>query len=89
MRAFLSKLDDLQNKVLEMGGLVEGRTLHLEGFRDAERRINRLDTEIDQVATRLLALHQPVARAPSHARHNSVTKTLYPVLTRQWDTVTS
>ena len=29
---------------------------------ESEERINRLDIEIDELATRLLALHQPVAR---------------------------
>lgn len=74
MRPFLTELDDLQNKLLRMGGLVETsihssvRTLverddHLlAGVWDSEREINRLDIEIDECATRLLALHQPVAR---------------------------
>ena len=74
MRPFITELDDLQNKLLEMGGLVETsihssvRTLverndHLlAGVWDSERHINKLDIEIDESATRLLALHQPVAR---------------------------
>lgn len=73
-RPFISELDELQNKLLEMGGLVE-TSVHnsirslvdrsdsmLADVWDAERRINGLDIEIDESATRLLALHQPVAR---------------------------
>ena len=74
MRPFVLELDELQNKVLEMGGLVES-SIHnsirsivdrddslMSNIWDAERRINQLDIEIDEFATRLLALHQPVAR---------------------------
>ena len=85
MRAFISELDDLQNKLLEMGGvvetsihssvrsLVERRDLHLEGVWEAERRINRPDIQIDELATRLLALNlrgpQPgTHRRPRHQR---------------------
>jgi len=74
MRPFVTELGELENKVLEMGGLVETaihdsirslvdrdetRLAHIWG---AERRINQLDIEIDGFATRLLALHQPVAK---------------------------
>ena len=74
MRPFVSELGELQNKVLEMGGLVETsirasiRSLVerddqlMVGIWESEDRINQLDIEIDEMATRLLALHQPVAR---------------------------
>jgi phosphate transport system protein len=74
MRPFVSELGELQNKLLEMGGLVE-TSIHnsirslverddrlSRGIWKAEERINELDMEIDEMATRLLALHQPVAR---------------------------
>jgi phosphate transport system protein len=74
MRPFVLELDELQNKILEMGGLVE-MSIHnsirslverddalMANIWEAEERINRLDIEIDEFATRLLALHQPVAR---------------------------
>lgn len=74
MRPFVTELGDLQNKLLEMGGLVETSihtTIRALVERDqslmptiwqSEERINRLDMEIDEKATRLLALNQPVAR---------------------------
>lgn len=74
MRPFVTELGDLQNKLLEMGGLVETSihtTIRALVERDqslmptiwqAEERINRLDMEIDEKATRLLALNQPVAK---------------------------
>ncbi len=74
MRHFVSDLTDLQNKLLEMGGLVEtsvrSSTRSLverdEGLARSvwtvETRINQLDIDIDDFATRLLALQQPVAR---------------------------
>jgi phosphate transport system protein len=74
MRPFVSELGELQNKLLEMGGLVE-TSIHnsirslverddslMRGIWEAEENINQLDIEIDEMATRLLALHQPVAR---------------------------
>jgi phosphate transport system protein len=74
MRPFVSELGELQNKLLEMGGLVE-TSIHIcirslverddkqiLGIWQSEERINQLDIEIDEMATRLLALHQPVAR---------------------------
>jgi phosphate transport system protein len=74
MRQFVTELTELQNKLLEMGGLVEtavrsstrslvdrdealARTVW-----DIEDRINRMDIDIDEFATRLLATQQPVAR---------------------------
>ena len=74
MRPFVTELGDLENKLLEMGGLVETSihtTMRALIERDqslmptiwqSEERINRLDMEIDEKATRLLALNQPVAR---------------------------
>src|SRR5580692_2921394 len=74
MRPFVQELDDLQNKLLEMGGLVE-TSIHssivslvdrddslMTAIWAAEQRINLLDIEIDEMATRLLARNQPVAR---------------------------
>ncbi len=73
-RPFLTELDDLQQRLLAMGGLVEfaiHRSIRALIDRDSalseqvwenERRINEMEIEIDEQATRLLALHQPVAR---------------------------
>src|ERR1700723_3139559 len=74
MRPFVSELGELQNKILEMGGLVE-TSIHnsirslvdrdealMSNIWQAEHPINKLDIEIDGFATRLLALHQPVAK---------------------------
>jgi phosphate transport system protein len=74
MRPFVTELGELENKILEMGGLVE-TSIHssirslvdrnetlMANIWEAEERINQLDIEIDGFATRLLALHQPVAR---------------------------
>ncbi len=74
MRAFVTELGELENKILEMGGLVE-TSIHssirslvdrdetvMANIWQAEQRINQLDIEIDGFATRLLALHQPVAK---------------------------
>ncbi len=73
-RPFLAELDELQHRLLEMGGLVEfaiHRSVRSLIDRDAsfaqqvwdnEKRINAMEIEIDEIATRILALHQPVAR---------------------------
>src|ERR1043166_6918752 len=73
MRHFVTDLTDLQNKLLEMGGLVETsvrsstRSLSdrdealAKSVWDVEARINQMDIEIDEFATRLLATQQPVA----------------------------
>jgi phosphate transport system protein len=73
-RPFLAELDELQHRLLEMGGLVEfaiHRSVRSLIDRDAscaqaiwdnEKRINAMEIEIDELATRILALHQPVAR---------------------------
>ena len=74
MRHFVTDLTDLQNKLLEMGGLVETairsstRSLSdrdeelAKSVWEVETRINQLDIDIDEFATRLLATQQPVAR---------------------------
>ena len=74
MRHFSIELEELNQKLLQMGGLVESaihrsvralleqdRELAEEVIRD-EPKINRMEMEIDGVVTRLLALRQPVAR---------------------------
>ncbi len=74
MRPFVTELGELENKILEMGGLVE-TSIHnsmrslvdrnetlMTNIWESEQRINQLDIEIDGFATRLLALHQPVAK---------------------------
>ena len=74
MRHFTAELEELNNKLLEMAGLVESaisrsvrslvdqnKELAEQVIRD-EPRINRMEMEIDGMATRLLALRQPVAR---------------------------
>jgi phosphate transport system protein len=74
MRHFSAELEELSNKLLEMAGLVESaihrsvrsliekdRELAQQVIRD-EPQINRMEMELDGVATRLLALRQPVAR---------------------------
>ena len=74
MRPFVTELGELENKILEMGGLVE-TSIHnsirslvdrneslMANIWESEQRINQLDIEIDGFATRLLALHQPVAK---------------------------
>jgi phosphate transport system protein len=74
LRHFSIELEELNQKLLQMGGLVESaihrsvralleqdRDLAEEVIRD-EPRINRMEMEIDGLVTRLLALRQPVAR---------------------------
>jgi phosphate transport system protein len=74
VRHFSIELEELNEKLLQMGGLVESaihrsvrslveqdRELAEEVIRD-EPEINRIEVEIDELATRLLALRQPVAR---------------------------
>ncbi|HUP05255.1 MAG TPA: phosphate signaling complex protein PhoU [Bryobacteraceae bacterium] len=74
MRHFLEELEDLQKRLLEMGGVVEfsiRRSVVALVDRDeaaaqdvlrSEARINQMEVEIDDFAVRLLALHQPMAR---------------------------
>jgi phosphate transport system protein len=74
LRHFTIELEELNNKLLEMAGLVESaisrsvrslvdqsRELAEQVIRD-EPKINSMEMEIDGMATRLLALRQPVAR---------------------------
>lgn len=73
MRHFLEELEELQQKLLEMGGLVESsihesvlalverRARRAEMVWSNETRINRMEIEIDELAIRLLALQQPIA----------------------------
>jgi phosphate transport system protein len=74
VRHFTVELEELNHKLLEMGGLVESaihrsvrslvdqnRELAEQVIRD-EPQINHMEMEIDGLATRLLALNQPVAR---------------------------
>jgi len=74
LRHFSIELDALHQRLLQMGGLVESsirksirslvdrdRNMADQVFQE-EERINQLEIEIDNLGTRLLALHQPVAR---------------------------
>jgi phosphate transport system protein len=71
---FREELDELQRRLLEMAGLVES-AIHQSVSALVERddqlakevlwkeaQINQKDIEIDEFATRLLALYQPMAR---------------------------
>ncbi|MDE3199041.1 MAG: phosphate signaling complex protein PhoU [Acidobacteriota bacterium] len=74
MRPIAHEIEELQGKLLEMGGLVEAalrssvRSLvlndssHAADVLNFEPRINDLQIQIDEAATCLLARHQPVAR---------------------------
>jgi phosphate transport system protein len=73
VRRFEEELEELKNKLLEMSGLVESAVYRSvlvlsEKSRDQaqevlknERRINQMEIEIDDAATSLLALQQPMA----------------------------
>jgi len=74
MLHFREELEELQSKLLEMGGLVEA-SIHNSVYalveRDEDRAkevmwsealINQKEIEIDDLATRVLALFQPMAR---------------------------
>lgn len=74
MRHFTVELEELNHRLLEMAGLVESairrsvcalvdqnREMAEQVIRD-EPRIDKMEMEIDGMATRLLALRQPVAR---------------------------
>ena len=74
MRHFAFELDELKNKLLKMGGMVES-SLHLSvrslverdealarKVLDGEAAINQMEMDVDQMCTRLLVLQQPVAR---------------------------
>lgn len=74
MRQFAIELEALNQKLLQMGRLVESaisfavRSLIEQNVQLAERviheepTVNRLEIEVDGMATRLIALYQPVAR---------------------------
>lgn len=74
MRHFIEELDELRRRLLEMGGLVEAgihRSVQSLVERSPEQacqvlqdeaHINQMEIEIDDMATRLLALEQPVAK---------------------------
>jgi phosphate transport system protein len=74
LRHFLEELEELQKRLLEMAGLVESAihdsvlSLTEEDEERAqqvllnEARINQLEIEIDDLATGLLALQQPMAK---------------------------
>lgn len=71
---FQEELEELQRNLLEMAGLVElavHESVQALTQRDQQRaqqvlvneaRINQMEIRIDELATRLLALHQPMAR---------------------------
>jgi len=74
LRHFVEELETLQGRLLEMGSLVESgvhqsvlalvensEELAQQVLRN-EDRINRFEVEIDEMAVRLLALQQPMAR---------------------------
>jgi len=73
MRHFDQQLDDLRSRLLEMSGMVESsiyRSVVALTEKDeqqamqalqSESRINQMEIEIDDLATGLLALEQPVA----------------------------
>ena len=73
MRRFEEELEELKNKLLEMSGLVEsavyrsvlvlteGDSEQAQEVLKNERRINQMEIEIDDAATSLLALQQPMA----------------------------
>ncbi len=73
MRHFIQELNELQVRLLEMGGVVEASvrqsvTALVEGDESAaqavlrnEARVNQMEIENDEFAVRLLALHQPMA----------------------------
>lgn len=73
MKYFRDELEELQGRLLEMGGLVETaihRSIRSLVDRDEqqaqevfqnEARINRMEMAIDELATRLMALYQPMA----------------------------
>lgn len=74
MQHFQEELEALQNRLLEMAGIVESaihssvRSLVNRDEKEAarvlehEERINHMEIEIDEHATRLMALYQPMAK---------------------------
>jgi phosphate transport system protein len=73
VRHFEEELDQLKARILAMGGLAEDRVqkavdglvsrdlARLDGVVQGDEPINQLHVEIDGLAFRLLALHQPMA----------------------------
>jgi phosphate transport system protein len=73
VRHLAEELEALKNRLLEMGGLVEsaiyrsiaavveGNTEQAQEVLRNEARINQMEIEIDDLATRLLATQQPMA----------------------------
>jgi len=73
LKHFAEELDDLKHRLLEMGGLVESavyRSVAAVVEKDSEQaqqvlkneaRINQMEIENDELATRLLATQQPMA----------------------------
>jgi phosphate transport system protein len=73
LKHFTEELDDLKHRLLEMGGMVESavyRSVAAVVEKDGdqaqqvlknEARINQMEIEIDELATRLLATQQPMA----------------------------
>jgi len=74
LQHFQEELEALQNRLLEMAGIVESaihssvRSLVNRDEKEAarvlehEERINHMEIEIDEHATRLMALYQPMAK---------------------------
>jgi phosphate transport system protein len=72
-KTYDAQLDDLRNKLLSLGGKVETEiatsvralserdSLLAEAVINADREVNRLEVEIDEVCRRLLVLRQPAA----------------------------
>ena len=84
-RHFDEELSDLKTKLLRMAGQAEDqidKALTALVTRDSalarqvierDHEVNTLDVEIDEESIRLLALHQPAARAPGdNAKPTSV-----------------
>jgi phosphate transport system protein len=74
VRHFIEALEEFEQKLLEMAGLVEAaihksvlslterEESHAEAVLRNEARINQMEIEIDDLAVRLLALYQPMAK---------------------------
>ena len=74
MRHFAIELEELKTKLLQMGGMVEAavhRSVRAvverdeelaKKVKDGEAAIDKMELEIDALATKLLVLQQPVAR---------------------------
>ena len=74
MRRFAIELEELKTKLLQMGGMVEAAVhravravverddVLAKKVREGEGAINTIEMEIDELATKLLVLQQPVAR---------------------------